>query len=86
MSASFVPDSECSRTICDHHDGEAESDGARVVRVVILRVLVKVKVRVRVRDLGGMGVKKGERADVSEGDLRAWVRFTEGVGKVYGGF
>ena len=32
-----------------------------------------------------MGVKEGERGDVSENDLRVWVRFTEGVGKVYGG-
>ena len=33
-----------------------------------------------------MGVKEGERGDVSEVDLRVWVMFTEGVGKVYGRF
>ena len=33
-----------------------------------------------------MGVKEGDGENVSEGDfLRVWVRFTEGVGKVYGG-
>ena len=57
ISGGFVGDSECLCTICGHDEGdsEAESDGARVVRVVSLRVAVKVRVRVRVRDLRSSG-------------------------------
>ena len=56
--------------------------GARVVREASLRVKVKVRVRVWRVDTR---VKEGEGEFVGEGDLRVWVRFTEGVGKVYGG-
>ena len=67
MSGGFVADFECLRTICDHDegDGKGASEGARVVRVVSLRVTVKVRVRVRMWTVD-MGVKEGERGDVSE--------------------
>ena len=58
--------------------------GARVVREASLRVKVKLKVRARVWRVD-TGVKEGEGENVGEGDLRVWVRFTEGVGKVSGG-
>ena len=80
ISGGFVGDSECLRTICDHDQGDGE--GVRVVRVASLRVKVRARVRVWRVD---MGVKEGEGENVSGGDLRVWVRFTEGVGKVYGG-
>ena len=56
ISGGFVGDSECLRTICDHGEGDGEGEGARVVRVVSLRVAVEAKVRVWVRFMEGLGM------------------------------
>ena len=54
ISGGFVADSECLRTICEHDEGDGEvgNEGARVVRVVNLRVVAKVRVTVTVRGVG----------------------------------
>ena len=58
ISGGFVADSECLRTICDHDEDDGEGEGARVVRVVSLRVAVEATVRVRVwvRFMEGLGM------------------------------
>ena len=59
ISGGFVGDSECLRTVCDHDggDGDVEGEGARVARIVSLRLVVKVRMRVPVR---GVGRHEGE--------------------------
>ena len=49
ISGGFVGDSECLRTVCD---GEVGGEGARVARIVSLRLVVKVRMRVTVRGVG----------------------------------
>ena len=65
-------------------DGEVGGEGARVARIVSLRLVVEGEDESASAGSGDMRVKEGEREGVSEGDLRASVTFTEDVDKVYG--